>query len=268
MIPFLYMLGIVPFHMLCEEKTAKAILPVSHYFILIMPLAVWGVFFKLNVVLFSTFANQLQMVYLVLSVLSMVFGALGVNSRMNLHRKYALAAIFHFGVILVLLSFFTHRTDFMAFIYLVAYILSMNGIYMTFYSLKSRGEYLSLEEDLSGVAKTQELTTGALLLSLFSLMGTPFLIGFTSEFNIVYELFSLKKYSLIGIMCVLMLFVAKGYLGIIKTAYFEPKIKAYDRENAMVLFYAGVSMLSIIVLSFNPYSVWQKMEDMFYVLYL
>lgn len=63
------------------------------------------------------------------------------------------------------------ETDFAAFVYLFVYTLSLNGGYLVFYSLKSHGEYLAATTSLSGLAETRPYTTGALLVSLFSMIG-------------------------------------------------------------------------------------------------
>lgn len=267
-IPFFYSLGIAPFHIMAEDKVGQAILPVSHYFAVIMPLAFWGIFIKLNMMLFNVFALDFAPVYQIFAVISLFLGAIGANARINLHRIYAHGAMYHFGLILLLLSFFKPETDFAAFICLFVLILGINGIYMVFYSLKSHGGYLSAITSLSGLAETRPYTTGTLLISLFSLIGLPPLAGFIGQLNMVNELIENKSFIILGIVFALLLFLVRAYLEIIKTVYFEHKIKTYDTEKKNVLFYTLLSTACMIAASFNPYNIFATLKDMFYVIFI
>jgi len=185
---FLCFLGIAPFHILAEEKTGKSILPVAHYFAIVMPLALWGVFIKINLIIFPFYAPIITKSYLIFGLLSVIFGAIGANARINLHRIYAYSSLYHFGIILLLLSLGNMSAIFIAYLYLLTYILGLNGAYLTFYSLKSHGEYMSSVTALSGLAKTRPYTMGVLLISLFSLMGLPPLAGFLGQIGFIHEM--------------------------------------------------------------------------------
>jgi len=267
-IPFLYSLGLAPFHVLAEEKAGKAILPVSHYFAVITPLAFWGAFFKLNNTIFIAFFASFAPVYVAFALISVLFGAVGANARINLHRILAYAALYHFGLILLLLSFFKPEADFAAFIVLLAYIISINGAYIVFYGLKSRGEYLSAITSLSGLSETRPELTAALLISLFSLLGLPPFVGFLGQLTLVNELIKNESYASLGVALFCLLFLAKSCLEIIKTAYFEHKIKNYDTPNRQVIFLSLLNALIIAIAAFNPGNIMAILKDMFYVVYL
>ena len=63
-IPFLYSLGLAPFHTMAEDKVSKSILPVSHYFAIITPIAFWGILIKLNTTLLYPYKQYLSPSYL------------------------------------------------------------------------------------------------------------------------------------------------------------------------------------------------------------
>jgi len=265
---FLCFLGVAPFHILAEEKTSKSILPVAHYFAIVMPLALWGVFIKINLIIFPFYAPVMAKAYLIFGLLSVIFGAIGANARINLHRIYAYSSLYHFGIILLLLSLGNMSAIFAAYVYLLTYILGLNGAYLTFYSLKSHGEYMSSLTTLSGLAKTRPYTMGVLLISLFSLMGLPPLAGFLGQLNFIHEMLNKEYYTCLCVVLIFLLFIAKAYLEIIKTAYFDEKTKIFDRENRFVLFYALLNTIVVIVMVFNPFEMMEKLKDMFYVIFL
>ncbi len=267
-IPILYSLDIAPFHFMVEEKVAKSILPVSHYFSIILPLIQWGVLIKMKEYLLLPFDEFLSTAFLVLAVLSIILGAIGANSRINLYRIYAYGSMYHFGVIMILLSFFTKNTDYSSFIYLLMYILALNGIYIVFYNIKSHGEFLSSLTSLSGYAQTRPHTTRTLLISIFSLLGLPPLAGFLSTYSFIDSFLIEKRYILLIIVMIFFFILAKSYLEIIKTAYFEQKIKNYDTENKTVLLVTLLNIILIIIISFNPFGIIEKIKDMFNVIYI
>lgn len=265
---FLCFLGIAPFHILAEEKTSKSILPVAHYFAIVMPLVLWGVFIKINLIIFSVYAPIMTKAYLIFGLLSVILGAIGANARINLHRIYAYGSLYHFGIILLLLSLGSMSSTFAAYLYLLTYIIGLNGVYLTFYSLKSHGEYMSSLTALAGLAKTRPYAMGVLLISLFSIVGLPPLAGFLGQLGLMHEMLNKEYYTCLCVVLIFLLFIAKAYLEIIKTAYFDEKTRIFDRENNFVLFYALLNTIIIITLVFNPFHIIEKLKDMFYVIFL
>ena len=266
-IPFLYSIGVVPFHIISEEKSGKSILPVAHYFSVILPLIYWATFIKLNIVVLSSYSYAISSAYITFAIISLFFGAIGANSRINLHRIFAYSSIFHYGLILMLIALFQKNAYFSGVIYLLAYIINLNGIYLMFYSLKSHGEYLSSTVSLSGLAQTRPYATNILLISLFSFIGFPPLVGFLGQFNLISELVNIKAYISIGIIFLCFIFLARAYFELIKIAYFEPKIKNYDTENKSLLVCILLNIVLIMIITFNPYGLITTIQDMFNVIF-
>ncbi|MBO5284579.1 MAG: hypothetical protein J6B00_01745 [Alphaproteobacteria bacterium] len=267
-IPFLYSLGIVPFHITAEDNAGKSILPVSHYFATIAPIALWGVFIKLNLQVLSPLKADFSPVYVLFALSSVIFGALGVNARINLYRINAYAKTYYLGIMLLLLSYFKAQTTYASFLIGLISVLAFNGMYLVFYSIKSRGEYLATTASLSGLAENKPYTAAILIVSLFSLIGMPPLAGFLAEMNIINGLISQKSYISLGIILFFWLVLAKAGLELIKAAYFEHRLKIYDTENTLLIFYIFLNILCLALVVFNPFNIIETMKDMFYVLYL
>ncbi len=268
LLPFLFSLGLVPFHIVAEDKVSKTILPVSHYFAIIAPITFFAAFIKLNSVIFSQYEDEFSISYTIIGLATILFGALGANARINLYRIYAYGTMFNFGVVMILFSMFTQSAYFTGFLYLLIYLLSLNGIYIIFYGLRSRGEFLSSITSISGLSKSKPFLTNCLLISLFSAMGFPPLVGFISQFSYISEILSDKSYIVLGVILICFLVLAKSYLEIIKTIYFEPKIKKYDTESKVLLFYIVLNIIILNWLFINPHNVLEKIKDMFNVIYI
>ena len=268
LIPFLYLLGIFPFHLEKEDIMGKTILPVAHFFATVIPLMALLTLIKLKANLFAVYQDYLSFSFVIMGCISIIIGAIGANSRINLHRIYAHGSMYHFGICIILLSFFKPNADFISFVYLLFYLIGLNGLYLVFYNLKSHREFLSSQISLSGLAKTRPHTTRALLISVFSLLCIPPFVGFVAQFGFINIFLSQKSYILLIVSLVFFLILAKSYLEIIKTAYFEQKIKTYDTENKTILLTTAFCMFLIVFISFNPYGLIEKLKDMFYVIYL
>lgn len=267
-IPFLYALGIPPFHSFTEDRFGKAILPAGHYFAVVAPWAYWGAFIKLNIILIKPFAVDIAPVYILFAFLSVIFGAIGANTRINLHRIYSFCLMYYFGIMLLLLSQFNAEADFAAVLNLIVCMLGINGVYLVFYSLKSRNEYLSATVSLSGLAETRPYATAVLLISLFSLLGMPPLAGFLGITGVAVELTAAGKLASLGLVFACLLMLANCYLEIIKTAYFEHKIINYDVENKNLRFYMLLNIICIATAAFNPFNLMEIIKDMFYVIFI
>jgi len=268
LVPLLYTLHIFPFHIMAEEKACCSILPVSHYFMLFLPIVYWGCLIEINQIVYPVYGEIWMQIYQVLALISVIWGAIGANTQKNLHGIYAYSSIYHFGIILFLISLGQEKAIFAGFIYLLCYILVLANLYAIFYNLKTHGQYISDINSLSGLAQTRPYTTGALMISLFSLIGIPPLIGFLGQLNMADELLENENYIAIGIVFVALLFLSKAYLDIMKVIYFAPKTKSFDSENKSILFYTVLNTLALMSFAFNPFNMIEKIKDMFYVVFL
>lgn len=267
-VPLLYGLGIFPFHGMAEDKACCSILPVSHYFMLFLPVVYFGCLIKINQIISPVYATTWNQIYQVLALVSVIWGAIGANTRKNLHGVYAYSSIYYFGIILFLISLGKEEAIFAAFIYLLCYLLVLANLYAIFYNLKTHGQYISDINSLSGLAQTRPYTTGALLISLFSLIGIPPLIGFLGQLSMADELLGNGNYIAVGIIFAALLFLSKAYLEIMKVIYFAPKTKSFDSESKYVLFYTIINTFIIMSFAFNPSNIIEKIKDMFYVVFL
>ncbi len=267
-VPFLYSLGIAPFHSFAEDKTGRAVLPVSHYLAVVAPWVYWGTFIKLNNTIVKPYAEDISQVYTAFALFSVIIGAMGANARINLHRIYSFCATYYFGIVLLLLSLFNPAAEYAAYVCLWTYLLSIGAVYLVFYSLKSRNEYLAAITSLSGLAETRPFATTTLLISLFSLIGMPPLAGFLGQADIVSSLIAAQKYISLGCVFFCLLLLARAFLEIMKTAYFEHKIIVYDVESKAVRLIMLLNMACLAAAAFNPFGVIDKMKDMFYALFL
>lgn len=268
LMPMFYAMNIAPFHIMAEEKQSRSILPVAHYFAIIPIIVFFAVLLKINQIFAPILGTHLTAVYQILAIISIIFGAIGTNARMNLHRICAYSTVFHIGIVLLLVSLGSSQAIETAFIYLLIYLTALGAIYAVCYNLRSHGEYLSSISSLAGIAENRPYATGALLVGLFSMMGLPPLAGFLGQLNVVYDLLNQEAYLILLVVIISLLLIIRAYLSIIMTVYFEKKIKSFDTENKYVLLCSTLYILAVIGLTFNPFHIFEHIKDMFNVIFL
>lgn len=266
--PFFYELGIAPIHALINDNINKSILPVSHYFTIVLPVALWCIIIKLTHMLFPTYQYSFKIAYECIALLSVVIGGIGANSKGNLQHIYTYGSLFFWGCILLLLSLFQKETEFAASLLLIIYLLNLSGLYAVNYNLKSHGEDLKSTISLSGLAQTRGTLTCLLLIFVFSILGLPPLAGFLGEMNILYYLITYEKYIALWIIGLFLLWLAKAYLELIKNVYAKQKTKNFDTENKYVMFFTILICGIILLIPFNPGNIIEKMKDMYDVIWL
>ena len=147
-------------------------------------------------------------------------------------------------------------------------MIGINSLYIIFYGIKNHGEYLSSISSLSGLAQTRLHIAIALLISLFSIIGIPPLVGFLGQLDVIYEILSNQRYISAVFILFGLVFLAKVYLEIIKTVYAEKKVTVFDTESRDVVYCLFCSVVAILGLTFNPCYILDKIKDMFYVIFL
>ena len=267
-LPFFYVFGVAPFHMNIKESLDKSILPVSQYIAVIQPIVWWGVIIKMTHVLQPAYQSNLESVYNLMAIISVITGGLGINSKVSLQRMYAYSSLYFYGCALFLLSIFQKGAEFSSFIVLFSYLLSLNGLYAIGYNLKSHGTYLNTPSTISGLAQTRPGLAFFLLICIFSLLGLPPLAGFSGQINILYYLIANEKYIILSVICALLLWMAKAYLEIIRNIYAEQKFKNFDVENKFATFFTILICGGILTIMYNPGNIIEKMKDMYDVIWL
>ena len=131
--------------------------------------ALFAVFVKLNTIVFTSYATELNFVYSVFGIVSLIFGAIGANSSRNLRKIFAYSSVYNLGIMLLLVSPFNSSNLLGGFIYLQVYVLALFGIYTSFYSFKSNGVYLTNLNMINGIAKVRPFISAAMLFFMISL---------------------------------------------------------------------------------------------------
>ena len=248
----LFLLGIAPLHFCFADIVSPSILPVAAYFNLVPVFALFAAFMKLNTIVFIPLASELNLVYLFFGVFSLIVGAIGANASRNLRKIFAYSGIYNLGMLLLLISPFTASKLLGGFIYLQVYILSLFGVYTSFYSFKSNGVYLANLNMINGIAKVRPFVSAAMLFFMISLMGISPFSGFIGQLSALETFVENQAYIIMFISLVCLIIVMAAYLQIIRSMYFNNREVDFNRPDYGVYVYLLINMILMVMLMFKP----------------
>jgi NADH:ubiquinone oxidoreductase subunit 2 (subunit N) len=222
---FCFKMGIFPFHGWLLNVFAN-----TNYFILMLltipfKLIVFYTFFRLFS-LFSFFDDYLiiSKTFICFGLLSIIYGAVGLFSQLNVRKFLAYSTIHHSGYILVSLSINTLNGFFSSIIYIVIYLVSTLGFFyfISGFRQKSTGRTIVNFAELAGGVEKQKYLYMLFSILLLSMAGMPPLGGFWAKF---FVLRALLDYSMFGFFVLLIILVTTGiafvgYLRIIKIFFY------------------------------------------------
>lgn len=260
--PLLFMIGLAPFHFWFADVLSVCILPICGFFTIVPVFAGFAVIVKVMVSLLFPLLYAVKPALFVFAVLSLFIGAVNANRETNIRRLFAGSTLFHLGFIFITLLNFNDNSVLSGFVYLLVYVLSMSGIYAVFLGFKCNGEYLYKLEDIDGVAEVRPYISAALLIFMFSLAGTPPMLGFLGKLSVINNLVIDARYWSIGLGLFASLLVCNAYLRVIDTVYFRKYKHSFDRVDKGVYIYLFINLVLVVISLLNPRLIMNDFDKM------
>ena len=219
----------VPFHMWTPDVYEGAPTPVTAFFSVAPKIAAVALFVRVLIGPFGALLDQWQQIIILVSVASMVLGALAAIWQSNIKRLMAYSSIGHVGYALVGLAAGTEAGVRGVLIYMAIYLAMNVGTFCCILCMRQRGRMVEGIEDLAGLARTQPLVALALALLMFSMAGIPPLAGFFGKLYVFLAAVDAGLYTLAVIGVLTSVIGAFYYLRIVKLMYFDEPSESFDR---------------------------------------
>ena len=248
----LFMIAAAPFHSCFIGIVSKSILPVAGFMTLIPPFVYLSCLISLVFGVFSPLGVILRPLLLSFAVFSVIIGSISANSQKNIRELFAFSSVYNLGFMLFGLIGFSNSSVLSSFAFTFIYILSMLGIYTVLLGIKSRGDYVELLDDLSGMSAFKPYLSSALLVFMVSLIGIPPLLGFLGRLSVFNNLIIGERWSSIFILLFCILFMANAYLQVIRTIYFTPSKQKFDRTGRAIFVCLFFNILLVFLSILNP----------------
>jgi NADH-quinone oxidoreductase subunit N len=241
----------VPFHMWTPDVYEGSPTPITAFFAMAPKIAAMALFLRAVIVPFPDAVEQWRLIIVVVSVLSMILGAVAAIGQTNIKRLMAYSSIGHMGYTLLGLAAGSRLGVEGVLIYLTIYLVTNAGVFSCILLMKRNGTMVETIADLSGLARTQPRLALALATFMLSLAGIPPLAGFFAKFYVFLAAIEAGLYAPAVIGVLASVIGAYYYLRIVKIMYFDDPAPAFDRDIGFslgsIVTAAGVFSLFFVV---------------------
>ncbi len=238
-----FKISAAPFHMWTPDVYEGAPTPITAFFASAPKVAASALLIRITI---EAFGNQIaawQQIMIVISLMSIIIGAVGAIGQQNLKRLLAYSSINNVGFLLIGLAAGTQAGVAGMLTYLVIYVLMTLGGFICLMQLKGRdGTIKEGIADIAGLSKTQPMLAAALAIFMFSLAGIPPLFGFWGKLVVFNAAVAAGLLPLAVIGIVASVIGAFYYLKVIKVMYFDEPDELIVAGDDKVLPYVGGAM--------------------------
>ena len=190
--------------------------------------------------------------FVMVSVLSMVWGSFAALRQDNIKRLMAYSSIGHVGFALVGLAAGTAEGVQGVLVYLGIYLVMNLGTFAVILSMRRNDRMVEEITDLAGLAKTKPLMAAVAAILMFSMAGIPPLAGFFGKFYVFKAAVDAGLVTLAVIGLVTSVVSAYYYLRVIKVMYFDEPVEAFDKNGTEMNVIMAVATIVMLVFVFFP----------------
>lgn len=252
MIGLAFKVSLAPFHMWSPDVYQGAPSIITAFMASIVKIAAFCAFFKLMTEVFRGMASDWQSIMGVLVIITLLLANVMGLAQTNVKRMLAYSSVSHAGYIAMV--FFSANSE--AFLtlafYLFAYSLSTVGVFMSLIwveKIKKETSFMVFK----GIAKTQPVLALVSAVSMLSMAGVPFTMGFMGKFTLFSEVMAVQPFMVVVAVLGSAISIAY-YLRLIMVMFFF-KESSFNTSEKVTLTYkivAVVITVLIIVLGVLP----------------
>jgi NADH-quinone oxidoreductase subunit N len=238
-----FKVSVVPFHMWTPDVYEGAPTPVTVFFATAPKVAAMALLLRVMATPFGHLIGAWQLLVIIISIASMLLGALAAIGQSNIKRLMAYSSIGHMGYALIGLAVGTPEGIRGTLIYMVIYVFMTAGTFACIMAMRRNGQSVERISDLSGLSNTDPAMALALAVFMFSLAGIPLLSGFFAKLYIFLAAVQGGLWTLAVIGVLTSVVGAFYYIRIIKVMYFDAAIAPFDPRPPSLSFVAAVTGL-------------------------
>jgi NADH-quinone oxidoreductase subunit N len=241
-----------PFHMWTPDVYEGAPTPITTFLATASKVAAMGLFLRTMAEPFGAVLGSWRLILEIISIFSMILGALAAIGQSNIKRLMAYSSIGHMGYALIGLAVGGPVGVRGVLVYLIVYVFMAAGTFGCILAMRRRGVALERIEDLSGLARTDPALALAFAVFMFSMAGIPPLSGFFAKLYVFLAAVDAQMWTLAVIGVLTSVVSAFYYIRIVKVMYFDAPEPAFDRKPTGVAFVATVTGLYTLLFFLFP----------------
>ena len=238
-----FKLSAVPFHMWTPDVYEGAPTPVTAFMSTAPKVAAIALLLRVLEVPFHPIFEQWSSLIVIVSLASMILGALAAIGQRNIKRLMAYSSIGHIGYALIGLAVGTQEGIRGVMIYMFTYVFMSAGVFAVLIAMRRRGRALEQIADLAGLGRTDPGLAMIMTIFMFSMAGIPPFSGFFGKLYVFRPAVESGFWTLAVIGVLTSVVGAFYYLRVIKVMYFDDAAAAFDPRSASLTFVGGVGAL-------------------------
>jgi NADH-quinone oxidoreductase subunit N len=238
-----FKISAVPFHMWTPDVYEGAPTPITALLGTAPKVAGIALLVRAMATPFGHLLAQWQQLIVLVSIASMILGALAAIGQHNIKRLMAYSSIGHVGYMLIGLAAGTAVGIRGVLIYLIVYVFMNLGTFACILAMRRRGRMLEGINDLAGLSRTDPALALAFAIFMFSMAGIPPLAGFWGKYFIFAAAVNSGLWVLAVIGVLTSVVGAFYYIRIVKVMYFDAAGEAFDPRPGSLSFVAAASAL-------------------------
>jgi NADH-quinone oxidoreductase subunit N len=238
-----FKIAAVPFHMWTPDVYEGAPTPVTVFFATAPKVAAFALLLRTMVMPFGHLLMAWQQLIVLVSIASMILGALAAIGQTNIKRLMAYSSIGHMGYALIGLAVGTPEGVRGVLIYLIVYVFMSAGTFACIIAMQRRGRALERITDLNGLARTDPALALGMAVFMFSMAGVPPLAGFFGKLYVFLAAVQVGMWTLAIIGVLTSVVGSYYYLRIVKVMYFDAPEAPFDPRPPSLSFVAAATGL-------------------------
>jgi NADH-quinone oxidoreductase subunit N len=196
---------------------------------------------------FDHLLPQWQLLVEIISIASLVVGALAPILQTSIKRLMAYSSIGHIGYALMGLAAGTRSGTSGTLIYLATYIFMTLGAFGVILAMRRQGRSVEKISDLAGLGRNDAGLALAMTIFMLSMAGVPPLSGFFGKLYVFLAAIQSGLWTLAVIGVIASVIGAYYYLRIIKIMYFDAPVSVFDRRSPSLSFVVAASGLATLL---------------------
>jgi NADH-quinone oxidoreductase subunit N len=238
-----FKIAAVPFHMWTPDVYEGAPTSVTVFFSTAPKVAAFALLLRTMAMPFGHLLIAWQQLIVLVSIASMILGALAAIGQSNIKRLMAYSAIGHMGYALIGLAVGSAEGVRGVLIYLIVYVFMSAGTFACIIAMQRRGRALEQITDLNGLASTDPGLALAMAVFMFAMAGIPPLSGFFGKLYVFLAAVQAGMWTLAIIGVLTSVVGSYYYLRIVKVMYFDAPEAPFDPRPASLSFVAAATGL-------------------------
>ena len=232
----IFKISAVPFHMWTPDVYEGSPTAVTAFFATAPKVAAMALLLRVMATPFGHLLGSWQQLIILVSIASMILGALGAIGQTNIKRLMAYSSIGHMGYALIGLAPGTPEGIRGVLVYMIVYVFMSAGAFACIIAMRRRGRAVEQISELSGLARTDPGLALGMAVFMFSMAGVPPLSGFFGKLYVFLAAVQSGLWALAIIGVLTSVVGAFYYLRIVKVMYFDAPAEAFDRRAASLSF--------------------------------